>query len=197
MVARKTAKRPLEIYELQITLREIKPRIWRRFAVRNNHSLMVLHDIIQMVMGWKDCHLHEFEIEGEIYTARYPELERLEDRNVRDERRAFLRDVLGGEGFRFSYVYDPGDYWRHEVAVTKVSRVESPEEFERYPVCLAGERACPPEDCGGVSGYERMLEALADPTHEEHDEYLEWLGGAFDPEAWDLKEVNWMLRGIR
>ena len=184
-------------YSLEISLRDIKPRIWRRVAVRNNHSLAVLHDIIQIVMGWKDCHLHEFEIDGQIYTARYPELEDLEERRVRNERRAYLRDVLSGEGSRFSYIYDQGDYWQHDVTVVKVSRMETPEEFERYPLCLAGERACPPEDVGGSYGYAEMLDALADPTHEEHESYIEWLGAPFDAEAFDLKAVNETLRCIQ
>ncbi|MCH8805240.1 MAG: plasmid pRiA4b ORF-3 family protein [Planctomycetes bacterium] len=186
-----------ETYELEFTLREIEPRIWRRVAVRNNHSLAVLHDIIQNVMGWKDCHLHEFEIDGQVYTARYPELEHWEERKVRNERRAYLRDVLSGKGSRFSYLYDQGDYWQHDIAVVKVSQVKTPEELERYPLCLAGERACPPEDVGGSSGYAEMLEALSDPAHEEHESYIDWLGHPFDPEFFDMKAVNSLLRSIR
>lgn len=159
-------KRPVEIYELEIRLLEIKPRIWRRFAVRNNHSLMVLHDIIQMVMGWNDCHLHDFRIAGEIYTPRYPELEGMDDLERKDERRAYLRDVLGSQGFRFRYMYDMGDGWEHELEVIKV---HPPEKDVRYPICLAGGRACPPEDVGGPWGYADMLEALADPKHEEYE----------------------------
>ena len=179
MPTARASKRPLEIYEVKITLREIESRIWRRVTVRNNHSLAVLHDIIQIVMGWKDCDLHEFEIDGQICTARYPELEQWEERKIRNEKRACLRDILGEEGFRFSYLYDQGDHWQHNVTVVKVSQVESPEEFERYPLCLAGERACPPEDVGGSCGYAEMLDALADPTHEEHESYIEWLPARF------------------
>jgi len=185
---------PIRIYEFEITLLEIEPRIWRRFAVRNNHSLMVLHDIIQMVMSWKDCHLHEFEIEDQVYAARYPELDGLDERRVRDERRVYLRDVLGGPGSRFRYQYDFGDDWQHELEVLKVSQ---PEEGVRYPVCVAGERACPPEDVGGAWGYAEMLDALADLGNEERDSYIEWLGGGFDPDAFDLQEANRMLSNIR
>ena len=192
MAAQRTTK-PHEIYELEITLREIEPRIWRRLAVRNNHSLMVLHDIIQMVMGWKDCHLHDFHIAGEIYTANYPELEGMDDRERKDERRAYLRDVLGSQDFRLRYMYDMGDGWEHELEVIKV---HPPEKDVRYPICLAGKRACPPEDVGGPWGYADMLEALADPKHEEHEQYAEWSESSFDPEAFDLKQVNRMLRGI-
>ena len=193
-MATQRTQQPFEIYELEITLLEIKPRIWRRFALRNNHSLMVLHDIIQMVMGWKDCHLHEFHIGDWVYASRDPEFDDLDDREIKDESQTSLRDVLGSEGFRFLYQYDFGDNWQHELEVIKV---HPPEKGVRYPTCLAGERACPPEDVGGPWGYADMLEALADPKHEEHEQYVEWIGGSFDSEAVDLKKVNRMLRGIR
>jgi len=193
-MARRRTQQPHEIYEFEITLLEIKPRIWRRFAVWNNDSLMVLHDIIQMVMGWKDCHLHEFSIGDWTYASRDPDFDDLDERETRDERKSYLRDVLGGEGFRFRYRYDMGDNWQHGLEVMKV---HTPEKDVRYPVCLAGERACPPEDVGGIWGYANMLEAVADPKHEEHEQYVEWIGGSFDPGAFDLKEVNQMLRGIR
>jgi len=185
---------PVEIYELEITLLEIKPRIWRRFAVRNNHSLMALHDIIQMVMGWKDCHLHEFNIGDWTYASRDPDCDDLDDREIKDERQTYLREVLGGEGFRFRYRYDMGDNWQHEIEVVNVGL---PEQDADYPACSAGERACPPEDVGGIWEYANMLEAIADPKHEEHVQYVEWIGSSFDPEAFNLKEVNQMLRGIR
>jgi hypothetical protein len=193
MATGKRIARPYQIYELEITLLGVGPRVWRRFAVRDNHSLMVLHDIIQMVMGWKDCHLHEFDIGGQIYAARGFEIDG-EDRPVRNEKRGYLRDVLGGQGFRFRYQYDFGDNWQHELKVVKVSPAEP---GARYPVCLAGERACPPEDVGGVPGYEESLEALADPQHVEHQHMLDWVGGEFDPEAFDMKRVYWMLQNIR
>ncbi len=112
----------------------------------------------------------------------------------KDERRAYLRDVLGSQGFRFRYMYDMGDGWEHELEVV---RVGPPEKNRKYPVCLDGERACPPEDVGGPYGYASLLEAIADPKHEEHEQYVEWIGSSLDPEAFDLKEVNRMLRGIR
>ena len=194
MPVKKRESAPNQVFELEIVLLEIEPKIWRRFAVRSNHSLMVLHDIIQMVMGWKDCHLHEFAIGDQVYTARYPELDDFDERKTRDEKRSYLREVLGGEGSRFVYRYDFGDGWRHNLKVLKVSQ---PEEGVRYPVCLSGERSCPPEDVGGPWGYTEMLEALADPKHEEHDSYIEWLGKKFEPDVFDLKAVNRMLRNIR
>ena len=92
---------------------------------------------------------------------------------------------------------DQGDYWQHDVTVVKVSQVDAPEEFERHPLCLAGERACPPKDVGGSYGYAEMLEALADPDHEERESYIDWLGHAFDAEFFDLKAVNETLRCIQ
>jgi len=155
---------------------------------------MVLHDIIQMVMGWKDCHLHEFNIGDWTYASRDPDFDDLDDREIKDEGRTYLRDVLGGEGFRFRYRYDMGDNWQHGL---EVINIHTPEKGVRYPICLAGERACPPEDVGGPWAYADMHEALADPKHEEHEQYVEWIGDSFDPETFNLKEVNQMLKGIR
>jgi len=155
---------------------------------------MALHDIIQMVMGWKDCHLHEFNIGDWTYASRDPDCDDLDDREIKDESQTYLRDVLGREGFRFRYRYDMGDNWQHSLEVIKV---HPPEKDVRYPSCLAGKRACPPEDVGGIWGYANMLEAIADPKHEEHEQYVEWVGDSFDSEAIDLKEVNGMLKGIR
>lgn len=193
MVIQRT-QQPVEIYELEITLLEIKPRIWRRLAVPNNCSLMVLHGVIQRAMGWKDCHLHKFNIGDWTYASRDSDSDDLDDREIRDEQRTCLCDVFGGEGFRFRYRYDMGDNWQHEIEVVNVGL---PEQDAHYPSCLAGERACPPEDVGGIWGYADMLEAIADPRHEEHKQYAEWLGESFDSEAFDLNEVNRMLRGLR
>ena len=139
-------------------------------------------------------HLHEFHIGDWVYASRDPEFDDLDDREIRDEQRTRLYDVLGGEGFRFRYRYDMGDDWMHELEVVNVGQ---PEKGASYSICLAGERACPPEDGGGVWGYANMLEALTDPKHEEHEHYVEWIGKSFDSEAFDPKVVNRMLRMTR
>ena len=101
---------------------------------------------------------------------------------------------MRGEKFKFLYEYDFGDGWEHELLLEKML----PKDMEtRYPICLAGKRACPPEDCGGIWGYSDFLAAIRDPTHPEHDEMLEWVGGEFDPDAFDADEVNMELQSLK
>lgn len=180
----------VDVYELKVTLRGSKPPIWRRIQVRSDTTLPRLHHILQAAMGWSDYHLHLFNIEGDDYSEPDPEYgdDMLNERSVR------LGAFVQGPGFKFIYEYDFCDSWRHDVLVEKILL---PEAAAQYPVCLAGKRACPPEDCGGIGGYAYFLDAIRDPQHEEHDELLEWIGGSFDPEAFDLDEVNLRLSSIR
>jgi hypothetical protein len=111
-----------------------------------------------------------------------------------DEGRATLAEVAPKAGQTFTYLYDFGDGWEHNI---KVEEITAPKEGARYPVCVAGKRAAPPEDCGGIWGYADFLEAIANPEHAQHDEMLEWVGGEFDPEWFDVDEVNVCLRSVR
>jgi hypothetical protein len=110
-----------------------------------------------------------------------------------DERLVLLSEIATTAIRKFVYEYDFGDSWEHEILVEKILPAEAE---TAYPLCLRGKRACPPEDVGGVWGYEEFLEAIGDPTQEEHESYLEWVGGDFDPEAFDLEETNQRLREI-
>lgn len=175
-----------QVYQFKLTLDGIRPPVWRRIQVRASDTLQILHHIIQMVMGWTDTHLHEFEIDGLSYGN--PDID---ESNFEDESDYFLDEVLEKEGQKIHYLYDFGDSWEHTLVLEKIL---DPEEGQDYPRCLAGKRACPPEDVGGVWGYQRMLEAISDPGDPEHEEYLEWLGEEFDPEYFDLEEVNKILR---
>lgn len=177
------------IYQLKITLKDIRPPVWRRIQVPADIKLGKLHRIIQDAMGWTDSHLHAFRIGNETYGVPDPDFED----DMRSERNIRL-DSLVSEGGRLVYEYDFGDDWQHEILVEKAL---ASEPGARYPRCLAGKRACPPEDCGGVGGYENLLEIIANPKHEEYKETLEWLGGEFDPEAFDPHDVDKLLRGIR
>jgi hypothetical protein len=150
-----------------------------------------LHDILQIVMGWDDYHLHISTIEGSIYGD--PADDEYGDLGTIDEARFRLNQVIYREGQRLSYVYDFGDGWDHTLLVEKIL---PPQESVRYPICLKGKRACPPEDVGGVPGHENFLEAIRNPDHDEHEEYLTWIGGEFDPEAFILEEVNNQLRSM-
>jgi len=183
------AKKPSQIYQIKVTLDDTHPPIWRRILVPGNTTLLKLHDILQIVMGWEDYHLHMFTIEGLVYGN--PADDEDGDLGTANEGRYKLSQVIHREGQSFSYEYDFGDSWDHTLLVEKVF---SPQDTVRYPLCLKGKRARPPEDVGGVWGYINFLEAIRDPSHEEHEEYLAWVGGEFDPETFDLEEVNASLR---
>jgi hypothetical protein len=177
------------IYQLKISLKGISPPVWRRVLVPADISLATLHDMIQAVMGWEDYHLHEFVVGGLHYGQ--PSDEDWYD--VQDERKIRLNQIADA-GARFTYTYDFGDDWEH---IIEVEKRLSPDPEIRYPVCIKGKRACPPEDCGGVWGYADMLQILQDPEQEEYESMLEWVGEEFDPEAFDLDEVNQALERVR
>ena len=178
------------IYQLKITLRDIKPPIWRRVQVKSNITLAQLHDVIQATMGWEDYHLHQYEKDG-IY---YGLPEQNYDYEILNEKRFKLNSILTSENEKLDYEYDFGDSWQHTIELEKIL---APEPNEKYPVCLAGKRACPPEDCGGIWGYEDLIEALRDPDHPEHEDMLEWAGEDFDPEYFEVDEVNEQLKFIK
>ena len=190
MTATKNAK-DNPIYQIKVTLKDTKPPIWRRLLVPGDFTLGDLHNIIQTAFGWWDYHLHQFII-GEVYFGvPYPGYD--DYLNMNDERKMRLHQITEREGFKFRYEYDFGDGWLHQVLVEKILPREPGQD---YPVCIKGRRACPPEDVGGIWGYYYFLEAIADPEHEEHDQYLEWAGDEFDPAAFDLEGVNQALRAL-
>jgi len=181
-------------YQLRILLMGSKPAIWRRLLVPGSVRLSVLHAIIQEVMGWTNSHLHEFKMGDTSYSD--PEFGLQEDDpDVQDEFKARLSEVAPKEGASFLYEYDFGDGWRHNILVERI--LPSVPKQRKIAVCLAGARACPPEDCGGIYGYMDFLEAIRDPSHERHEELLDWIGGDFDPEAFDVNLVNECLKGIK
>jgi hypothetical protein len=183
-------KQITQVYQLKISLKGAKPPIWRRVQVASDITLGKLHRIIQDAMGWFDCHLHSFLIHGVEYGQPAPEY----DFQVRSERTVKLDQIVPKEKFKFLYTYDFGDSWDHEILVEKIL---PPDPQTHYPICLGGKRACPPEDCGGVWGYAEFLEAIQSPDHPEHDELLEWVGGEFDPEDFDLDAINDQLKQMR
>ena len=177
------------VYQFKITLKGIRPPIWRRFQVHSDITFYELHRIIQEVMGWYDGHLHLFELGGMIITDGDTLAEVWED-GV-DEQRTRLPQFIRQAGQKLRYEYDFGDGWEHELLLEKILPAEA---GVHYPRCLKGKRACPPEDCGGVWGYAGLLEAMADKSHSEREMYLEWLGDEVDPEAFDLAEINETLQ---
>lgn len=184
MAVRKSASTQ-KIYELVVELEGIAPLIWRRLLVPASIRLPELHDVLQLVMGWTDSHLHSFTFGDTTYTNA-PRAE-LADLEMLSEVKVTLEAALGERGREFLYEYDFGDSWVCRVAVKPLRR---PNSDWSYPVCTGGARAVPPEDVGGTSGYEDFLAAIQDPEHEEHEPQLTWIGGAFDPEGFDLNAVN-------
>jgi hypothetical protein len=178
------------IYQLKITLRDSKPPIWRRVLVPGKFSLYKLHQVIQIAMGWTDSHLHQFIVDDEYYSIPSDE----DWGPVIDERRQTLSKMAPDEKRKFVYEYDFGDSWDHQILVEKILPSEA---GTKYPVCIKGKRACPPEDVGGVWGYDTFLEAIKDPTHEEHKMFKEWIGLNFDPEAFDLDLINAELQHLK
>lgn len=180
------------VHRMKVTLLGTSPPVWRRLAVPSSTTLGQLHHVLQYAMGWQDCHLHEFSAAGRRFGPRSDLFDDGWGTPPKDEATAKLSRVAPA-GSRLLYDYDFGDGWRHEIVVEKVERVPADAPGAVGPVCLSGRRACPPEDCGGVWGYEHLLAVIADPEHEEHQELVEWLGGDHDPERFDPADVNPML----
>jgi hypothetical protein len=209
---------PAQVHELKITLRGSKPPIWRRVAVPSDIRLSDLHYVIQIVMGWENSHLHQFtfpdnrpkptreEINELRQTGRWDKLEecmrrdhcisdiRFELEDIEDEKKVKLSELAPAVKSKFVYEYDFGDGWDHNIEVVKIG---PPAEGTRYPVCLAGKFACPPEDCGGVWGYYEKLEILKNPKHKDYKDILGWMPPGFNPERLNLEAINAELAELR
>jgi pRiA4b ORF-3-like protein len=181
----------LPIYQLKITLLGVQPLIWRRIEMPASLRLCCLHSAIQVVMGWTDSHLHQFEKGGKNWGV--PAWDEFKELDLIDEKKPQVAEVLRREGEALKYQYDFGDDWEHEVVLERVMPANG---RPSHPICLVGERRCPPEDVGGVSGYQEFLEAIFDPTHEEYEHYRKWAGGHFLDE-FDLNAVNQKLSRMR
>ena len=186
MAQKKKAGDSKSVYQIKVTLKGIKPPIWRRIQVTSDVTLHKLHRILQVVMGWDDYHLHQFTIGWEHYGTPDPDY----SPDFMDDKKTKLHSVVRTEKMKFRYEYDFGDGWEHEILVEKIFPAE---EGGLYPVCVKGKRACPPEDVGGIWGYAEFLEAIQNPEHPEHESMMEWAGDDFHPEAFDLDAVNGML----
>jgi len=179
-----------QIYQFKITLKNIKPPVWRRIQVPENYSFWDLHVAIQDAMGWTDSHLHAFGVTNPgtgLDEEIGPPGNSFSDN---DQMALPTKKKISGyftpENNRAVYLYDFGDDWQHDILLEKIL----PREKDlKYPVCLAGKRHCPPEDCGGPFGYMDLLDIISNPDHEEYEETIEWLGDDFDPEHFNIKEV--------
>ena len=190
MTARRAIDSFAEIATLRIELNDSDPLIWRVVEVPTSITLKVLHDIVQVTMGWLDYHLWEIVIAGQAYGLPMDEDWGAAPRKVAAKVR--LRDVLSPGTTTIDYTYDFGDSWEHRLVV---SDVRPADPGTAYPRFIAGERDCPPEDCGGIPGFYEMLEARADPTHPDHAEISEWLED-YDPDALDVFPIQVALGRI-
>jgi len=180
------------VYQFKIQLKEISPLIWRRILVPENYSFWDLHVAIQDSMGWLDYHLHLFRIRRKhahsITLIGIPDEDRFEDDpEITAGWEVSISDFFYDVGTTFDYEYDFGDSWEHEIIHEGILLKE---KGTKYPVCIGAARACPPEDCGGVPGYYRMLDIISDPNHEEYEEMITWLGKKYDPEQFVSSEVK-------
>jgi hypothetical protein len=175
---------PIRELQLKITLRDSNPPIWRRVHVLTSTTLHQLHRNVQMLMEWYDYHLYEFQIRGIKYEYPHDEADGIDSTAIT------LGDLGFAKGERFLYVYDFGDYWEHEILV---ERRKMPHPQAWLPFLAAGERAGPPEDCGGIEGFQTMLQVLADPSHPDHDDTLTWVGEDYDPARFDVRAYRHAL----
>lgn len=176
-----------KIYVFKITLARSKPLIWRRIETRDV-SLGKLHEQIQTAMGWTNSHMHQFEIGGQRYTDPRFLDDEFDDFGARDYSDITVSKLVDRYGPKLTirYEYDFGDGWEHKVVLEKITEADAK---AKYPRCTAGKCACPPEDVGGVYGYDDFLLAISDPEHPDHEDLLEW-GGPFDPIHFDHREAT-------
>jgi hypothetical protein len=187
------ARTPVQYgWQLRVELLEVTPTVWRRLLIPPTIRLPKLHLAFQAVLGWTNSHLHEFVISGKRYSTYDPDLS--PDLKQLDESRVVLEKALGPETRCFDYIYDFGDDWHHIVVLEEqYARLDPLQPFS----CVAGENACPPEDVGGPHGYGEFLEVLADPANEEHEHYISWSGGRFDPKRFDRDAANVALAKLK
>jgi len=185
---------PRSLLLLRIELEHSSPAIWRSVLVPDNITLVKLHRVFQEVMGWHDCHLHEFIIDHRHYGMVDPD-DPFADLGPEliSEKRKKLEKVLG-QNKRFEYIYDYGDNWRHTITLENRLPLTS---AQPSITCIGGEMACPPEDVGGLGGYFEFLEVMADPQHEEHENMMRWWGETFDPGTFDILLANERLKQIK
>lgn len=167
------------IARLRITLSDTDPAIWRTVDVPVEANLKMIHDVVQAAMGWQDYHLWEFEFDNRRYGLTNPDWP---DDTLSAAKNIRLKTLIDRGARQIDYIYDMGDSWHHSIAIEAVEQGQPDTKYPRY---VDGARRCPPEDIGGVPGFENFLDAIADPFHEDHAELTEWYDGAFDPVTLD------------
>jgi hypothetical protein len=187
-------------FQFKIQLADIqKPIVWRRILVPENITFDIFHQMIQAAFGWGNCHMYQFSEQGRasypIYKIPYDDDDYYDEGMIEDSSAAKISDVFTTPWQKFTYTYDFGDSWMHQILLEKIT-----DEGIMMPMCTAGKGACPPEDCGGLPGYYNLLETVGDPKHPDHKEMRKWLGLSkgqrWDVNAFDINEVNDRLKLI-
>jgi hypothetical protein len=173
-----------QVYQIKITLSGSEPAIWRRFLIEPSANLFKLHQAIQNNMGWTNSHMHQYR-KGKIFYGKLDE---------EDENKFKIFQVFDKLKAKLVYEYDMGDGWEHILVLEKILPRE---DKIKYPICLEGAMACPPEDCGGIYGFYNLLEIIKNPDHEEHEDMMEWMGDDFDPEEFNLDAINQDLKRMK
>lgn len=175
---------------MRIELKDVEPLVWRQFLVDPQCMLPKLHLIVQYVMGWENHHQHCFASGARRFGPKDDD----SDPTWVAEDRYRLRSLAREPGDWFTYEYDFGDSWRHRVTL---ERTLERSRSVVHPRVVAGANACPPEDCGGPSGYAELKLALASPSLNQYDDTVRWTGARFDPSEFDLRRQNAMMFGLR
>jgi len=184
------------IYQLKVVLLGTEPPVWRRLQLPGDARLDWLHAVLQVTTGWTNSHLHQFKVGGDCYSDTRHQFAEYEGApEILEERKFTLRQIAPCERDAFGYEYDFGDSWEHEITVDKILPPDT--TAATTALCLEGARACPPEDCGGVWGYDNLVKILKNPKHPEHKGMKEWLGRGFDATAFDVGKTNHWLRKLK
>jgi hypothetical protein len=181
----------MRTYQIQISLKNISPKIWRRLLIPADIPLQDLHKVIQTSMGWWSNHLHQFIKDRKYYLEKTEETDFWDKMIHVDYSKLKLSDLLKKENDKIVYEYDFGDGWLHDITLEKIL---DPDPGATYPVCVAGKRNCPPEDCGGPYGYSNFLKIISNPRDKEYKEMIEWSGSNFDPESFNMEAINDLLK---
>ena len=184
------AKKPTErVFSLRLAVVGTEPRVWRRLLARESMWLSRLHDSIQIAFDWFDYQTHAFNLDD----LRFGNPLKRDEMNIEDDRDVTLADLDPETRERFTYGYHFGDGWQVEIKIEKSFPFE---KGKRYPICVAGERAGPPEDCGGLEAYHDMLACLKEPDTDLGREWREWVGPDYQVESCDLEKINTALRRL-
>jgi len=189
-----TVDNSTQIYQIKVLLEGSKPTVYRTIEIREDATFFDLHMAIQIAFNWYNGHLHEFRKKDLVISDPefFDDMYEFEDENILDEDEIKLSDILQTPKDNIHYLYDFGDSWKLMVTLEKITNTK---EGVNYPRCIRGKRSAPPEDVGGLWGFEEFKEAMADPSHEEHESYKEWYDGIFDPDFVDFEDINEQLQG--